>query len=552
MLATVAASATVAAETKPYRLELCEAPISLVFEGLPARPPTVSERDICSTETNRSLYDDGSPFVGDQAQLDALHSHAPQLTVTRDLTGITVRIALRDESGTLRVYQASELAAHTGPGAGKRLPLVRQGHAGGPALTVSINRTQGGPFLAVDVKDALAAQLAQDAAKAASVDLQHPERLDASLKVSLHFPMLPIKTLLALVASDSQVSLTTDRNGAFVFGAVKDFKQIAELETLAYKQRGAGDNAALSATLEKIVALAQANDAGDVAMDASEPIAELRRLASGESKFADAEKWQRLLLSELEREGRNDSQDFALALIELGLLRWRQDDSDGARTQLERGLALFERHAAAPSTQGDANIAGPYLQAVLYLAAIHAGQGDFRQAIQLWQRMVDYRIEWLGEGHALVGTALRDLALLQRCASQDSEAIATLQRIKTTNAAPPRKPAREIDDALMSDLELELSVPLLPRLVDASERLERSKPLDRLRQVEVKECTAEYLTQDMLEVAALQYRTALTMRIDLQGREHVQTQRTARRALELLEQLGKGGAEEIHRQMQQP
>lgn len=549
-LTMIGVSATVAAGAKADRLELCEEPISLEFEGLPTEPPSVTRLDVCSAETDRSLYDQSSPFVGDQAQLDALYARAPKLTVTRDPRGIGLRITLHDGEGTQRIYEAKELAAQGGVGAGKPHPLVRRGHEGGPELAVSIHRTEGGPFFAVDVKNAPVAQLARDAARAASVDLQHAERLDAALKMNLQFSMLPLKALLATIAYESEVSLTTDRNGAFVVGAIKDFKQISELETLAYEQRSAGDNAALAATLEKIVALAKPNDADDVALDASDTMARLEMLAFQDSRFAEAEKWQRLLLAEMERAGRSDTRDYALALIELGQLRFRQDDSEAAGTHFERGLALFDRHESAPLKLRDATIAGPYLSAVRHLAAIRTGQGDFRGAIGLWQRVVDHRIEWLGSDHALAGSALRDLSLLQRCAAQDSEAIATLQRIEAASASPPPEPQRKIDDELMSYLDPELKVLLLPQLVAADDRLKASRSVDRLRQVEIRECIAEDLAQESLEIAALQYQTALAMRIDLQGRDHPQTQRTARRTIELLERVGKGGAEQIHQQMQ--
>lgn len=548
VMAAMTAGTTVAAAADDYRVELCDSPIMLVIDGLPAEPPTVSEVEVCSTLSDHSLYDGSSPFVGELADWQALNARVAKLTVTRDPSGIGVRIELTDTDGTPLIYEARELATHDAAAAVQHHPLERQQHVGGPELSVSIDQLDGGPFLAVDVKDAAPARIAHDAAQAASIDLLHGERLDDSRKLTMRFSIVPVEVLFGLIASDSDVSVTTDRNGALVIGAVKDFKQISELQLAAYRMQGSGDESALVATLEQIVELAKPNDADDVALDVSDTLLQLQLLAINDRNYAKAEKWQRLLLEELKREGRSDSREFALALMELGRLQWRQDNSEAADSQLTRGLALFDRHEPAPLEEDEWEVVGSYLDALSILAVIRTSQGNVGEAIGLWQRVVEHQTQWLGSGHSMVWNSLRSLSVLQRCDANDSDAIATLERIKATEDSLSPLPARDIGDFLMSALDQRLT--LLPQLMAADRVLAASNTPNRLRLVEIKECIAEYLTLDSLKYAALQYHLALKTRIELQGRDNPQTQRAARRTVELLDQLGEGGAEKIRRQMQ--
>jgi hypothetical protein len=509
-----------------------------VLLDLPDAPPMQREFETCADLSPRSIAEfDFSRFIGDQAALDALLARAPTLQATRRDARFDLRLSFTRPDGE-HVYEAN------GVGIGEAAARFTARDAAPPlAWRVSVAAaTIGKPMLALQAKEFAPRRLVEDIARAQGVALHHPERLDRAPRMSFDFEMIPVDAALSMVGEFAGQSLTRADDGSIEVGAMRDYPRMVALRnTLSDLD---DDPDALRAALERIVALAEPDDAADRRAPVTLELDQLARIALEAKDPERAEHWWRRQLEALERDRETDLSYYRDTLVELGVLRLERDDPAGAETLLARALDLF---AQGPAADESGPAASPQLRALRGLVTVRVGQQRYAEAAQLWQQVAAMRAERLGDEHPLTIDALMALALLQRCAADDADARGNEARIAAARArgVPESATYGEDDDYDVEYMQY-TRLWLAPLLSPGNPLLPGSGGAETHESLARHECLAEaYAMLGIGTAAAVLYEAALAARVALQGAAHPQVQRSGRRAIELLGPLGPDAEERV-------
>jgi tetratricopeptide (TPR) repeat protein len=137
-------------------------------------------------------------------------------------------------------------------------------------------------------------------------------------------------------------------------------------------------------------------------------------------QYADGHRYARLAAAILERLGDDGGEPAASLAMAVGVLDYAEDNLDDAASEFRRALAIREK-----LTPQD-----PSALAVTYtdLGNVASSQGDVARAIELHQRATSLFEVALGPHHPLLAQALSNLAVAQKGAHHDRDALASSER----------------------------------------------------------------------------------------------------------------------------
>lgn len=333
MLALLAAIASLSpmqglAAQAVYSIVPCT--MSLELHGIPsvAGTPFETTREICR---GRGVFE----LPANGATDAAAATKSPLVAWVRSDGRLDVRVELRDGPAA-RVYEGKRIAPGT-----KRTTLRRVGHSGGPDLSASLRSVSGSVAVSIDVVDANPRRIVRDLARIGNLKLRHVERI-METPIKLDFQVVPVETVLDLLAFESGAVLHRDGPGGYLFGLNPHAAEIEALRSEAHGLSIDGDGMALKRVLQRIVELSAPAVEGEPGPPVGDELEALARMAMDDDEPAAAEGYQRARLLEIERrEYGVHRPEYALASADLARARLAQGDRREAQSLFERALAIL-------------------------------------------------------------------------------------------------------------------------------------------------------------------------------------------------------------------
>lgn len=235
------------------------------------------------------------------------------------------------------------------------------------------------------------------------IRFKHPkiagvERI-SNARVSFNFACASVALIVRELADISGAEAKQDAIGAFRIVVVKNGLEIRKLRAEAEKHSAAQDNEKLKVALQRIVALSQAGEDGEAQADVESEYHQLGNVAMEEKDYVHAERFFRGRVAQIEREGKTENPDYAIALSNIADARQYQNDFTGAKKLYERALALMEKHPG-PATLPNSVLILETL-AGNALRDNRVGEAE-AYAERAWAHLNDVqRSQWVSPEHAL-------------------------------------------------------------------------------------------------------------------------------------------------------
>jgi tetratricopeptide (TPR) repeat protein len=199
-----------------------------------------------------------------------------------------------------------------------------------------------GRLVAVTIVGETARAIARRLAEATALRIDGIDRV-AETPMTLNFQLIPVRTVLQLVAEEGGVLLLQAHPDRFAFSTATEAKAFNDARADVERLRAGEDEPALEKALARLVAAAPAPRDG-LTVYIGEELDELARLAGARKDYAAAEKHQRRRLALIERlDGTRDTAEAIETLDQLATLRALQDDAAGSNALYREAVERADR-----------------------------------------------------------------------------------------------------------------------------------------------------------------------------------------------------------------
>lgn len=344
-------------------LHACPVALELVFTGLGDTPSVPLDVQVCMGQGDAAVTRD---FTFDRADAPQGQMLASAL-LTRKGDAYDLVLSVGPEQRSARGLTMAAPGA-SGPAA----VLTREGAGAGALVRVQLKRLSD-PYVGLDLTDANPRRLAIDLGKLKQIEIAHAERIAETPLSSFYLPAVSLRSVLQIIASGAGLEVRPTGGNGFEFGRSRNAAAIEAERERIQSLRGSADKAALRASLLKIVALGSDPKAEGWEPFLLDDLDELAVLAEEDEKWADAEKFRKQLLQQVESRPDLPRTYVSVTLAHLAGLRQRQGDKAGAADFSERARAAVKTLA-----DGDAAVQA---MAVAILGSNALAAGDLDAAV---------------------------------------------------------------------------------------------------------------------------------------------------------------------------
>lgn len=313
-------------------LDACPVALELTFTGLGDTPAVPLDVQVCMGKGDAVVTRD---FTFDRAdaprgQMSAL----ARLTRKGDAYDLVLSVGPEQRSAP-----GLTLAAPGTPNSPAE--LTRDGAGAGAPVRVQLKQLSE-PYVGLDLTDANPRRLAIDLGKLKQIGIVHPERIAETPPSSFYLQAVPLRSVLQIIAGGAGLEVRSTGDNGFEFGTSRNATAIAAERERIQALRGGDDQAALRASLLKIVALGSDPKAEGWEPFLLDDLDELAALAEEDEKWAEAEKFRKQLLQQVETRPDLPRSYVSVTLAHLAGLRRRQGDKAGAADFSQRARAAVK------------------------------------------------------------------------------------------------------------------------------------------------------------------------------------------------------------------